>query len=155
MPWTEERVTLLRELWMAGLSASQCASILGGVTRNAVISKVHRSGFPGRKNHGGHTTRKIRSLNVQARKKLREIYIPVATARIRAPVINPRKAALRADQIESLNVPLIEIQAFQCRAITDDTRFAQRCCGQHRDGDSPYCADHRVLYSAPAQGKAA
>ena len=43
MGWTEERVELLKKLWMEGLSASQIAGVLGeGVTRNAVIGKVHR-----------------------------------------------------------------------------------------------------------------
>lgn len=43
MSWTDERVELLKKLWMEGLSASQIANELGeGVTRNAVIGKVHR-----------------------------------------------------------------------------------------------------------------
>lgn len=43
MTWTDERVALLKKLWMEGLSASQIAGELsGGVTRNAVIGKVHR-----------------------------------------------------------------------------------------------------------------
>ncbi len=41
--WSDERVELLKKLWMEGLSASQIAGQLGdGVTRNAVIGKVHR-----------------------------------------------------------------------------------------------------------------
>lgn len=43
MSWTDERVELLKKLWMEGLSASQIAGQLAeGVTRNAVIGKVHR-----------------------------------------------------------------------------------------------------------------
>ncbi|WP_279481009.1 GcrA family cell cycle regulator [Aureimonas sp. SK2] len=42
MSWTDERIDLLKQLWGEGLSASQIASQLGGVTRNAVIGKVHR-----------------------------------------------------------------------------------------------------------------
>jgi hypothetical protein len=42
MGWTDERVELLKKLWQDGLSASQIAKQLGGVTRNAVIGKVHR-----------------------------------------------------------------------------------------------------------------
>jgi len=42
MNWNDERVELLRKLWSEGLSASQIASHLGGVSRNAVIGKVHR-----------------------------------------------------------------------------------------------------------------
>src|SRR5512134_1496608 len=48
MAWTDERVELLKKLWAEGLSASQIASRLGGVTRNAVIGKVHRLGLSGR-----------------------------------------------------------------------------------------------------------
>ena len=42
MSWTDERVDLLKQLWSEGLSASQIADRLGGVSRNAVIGKVHR-----------------------------------------------------------------------------------------------------------------
>ena len=48
MGWTDERVELLKKLWLDGLSASQIAKQLGGVTRNAVIGKVHRLGLSGR-----------------------------------------------------------------------------------------------------------
>ena len=48
MSWTEERVELLKKLWSEGLSASQIAAELGGITRNAVIGKVHRLGLSGR-----------------------------------------------------------------------------------------------------------
>jgi GcrA cell cycle regulator len=46
--WTDERVASLKKLWQEGLSASQIAGRLGGVTRNAVIGKVHRLGLSGR-----------------------------------------------------------------------------------------------------------
>ena len=48
MSWTDERVELLKKLWSDGLSASQIAAELGGITRNAVIGKVHRLGLSGR-----------------------------------------------------------------------------------------------------------
>src|ERR1700680_3082260 len=48
MGWTDERVALLTKLWADGLSASQIAAELGGITRNAVIGKVHRLGLSGR-----------------------------------------------------------------------------------------------------------
>ena len=48
MSWTDERVEMLRELWAKGLSASQIAVQLGGVTRNAVIGKAHRLGLESR-----------------------------------------------------------------------------------------------------------
>ena len=48
MSWTDDRVEMLKKLWGEGLSASQIAGRLGGVTRNAVIGKVHRLGLSGR-----------------------------------------------------------------------------------------------------------
>src|SRR3989442_2793761 len=48
MTWTDERVETLKKLWADGLSASQIAAELGGITRNAVIGKVHRLGLSGR-----------------------------------------------------------------------------------------------------------
>ena len=48
MSWTEERVARLTKFWSDGLSASQVAAELGGVTRNAVIGKIHRLGLSGR-----------------------------------------------------------------------------------------------------------
>src|SRR5438034_8785739 len=48
MSWTDERVEALKRLWSEGLSASHIAAELGGVTRNAVIGKVHRLGLAGR-----------------------------------------------------------------------------------------------------------
>ncbi|MEM9967265.1 MAG: GcrA family cell cycle regulator [Pseudomonadota bacterium] len=48
MSWTEERVEILKKLWGEGQSASQIAKELGGVTRNAVIGKVHRLGLSNR-----------------------------------------------------------------------------------------------------------
>ena len=48
MSWTDERVALLKKMWIEGQSASQIAKELGGVTRNAVIGKVHRLGLSNR-----------------------------------------------------------------------------------------------------------
>jgi GcrA cell cycle regulator len=46
--WSDDRVTTLSKLWLEGLSASQIAKRLGGITRNAVIGKVHRLGLSSR-----------------------------------------------------------------------------------------------------------
>lgn len=56
MNWTDERVEKLKRLWAEGLSASQIAAQLGGVSRNAVIGKVHRLNLPGRVKAGGPAT---------------------------------------------------------------------------------------------------
>ena len=48
MAWTDERIKELRQLWSEGQSASKIAEKLGGVTRNAVIGKIHRLGLSNR-----------------------------------------------------------------------------------------------------------
>ena len=48
MSWTEERIDRLKELWTQGMTASQIADELGGVSRNAVIGKAHRLGLQSR-----------------------------------------------------------------------------------------------------------
>ena len=49
MAWTDDRVETLKRMWGEGASASQIAKELGGVTRNAVIGKVHRLCPPSKK----------------------------------------------------------------------------------------------------------
>jgi len=48
MSWTDERIERLKELWTKGMTASQIAEELGGVSRNAVIGKAHRLGLQSR-----------------------------------------------------------------------------------------------------------
>lgn len=48
MSWTDDRVETLKRMWSEGQSASAIAKELGGVTRNAVIGKVHRLGLSNR-----------------------------------------------------------------------------------------------------------
>ncbi len=48
MPWTNDRVDTLKQLWTDGHSASVIATTIGEVTRNAVIGKAHRLGLAGR-----------------------------------------------------------------------------------------------------------
>lgn len=48
MSWTDERIDTLRTMWEKGMTASQIAEALGGVSRNAVIGKAHRLGLQSR-----------------------------------------------------------------------------------------------------------
>ncbi|MEM7489334.1 MAG: GcrA family cell cycle regulator [Pseudomonadota bacterium] len=52
MAWTDDRVETLKRMWGEGATASQIAKELGGVTRNAVIGKVHRLGLSSRAQGG-------------------------------------------------------------------------------------------------------
>jgi GcrA cell cycle regulator len=64
MSWTPERVDILKNMWSEGQSASQIAAELGGVTRNAVIGKVHRLGLSNR----GNTSKKEPQLSGKTEK---------------------------------------------------------------------------------------
>ena len=48
MAWTDERIDTLKTMWEKGMTASQIAEALGGVSRNAVIGKAHRLGLQSR-----------------------------------------------------------------------------------------------------------
>ena len=86
MSWTDERVELLKKLWADGLSASQIASKLGEVTRNAVIGKVHRLGLAGRA-----TTSRVRT----ARPRSNIALFPARSAQVQYRTFG--NAALKAN----------------------------------------------------------
>jgi GcrA cell cycle regulator len=80
MSWTDERIEQLRSMWEKGLTASQIADELGGVSRNAVIGKAHRLGL------------KSRPSPVKATEKVVKAPKPAAP-KPAAPAIAPRAAA--------------------------------------------------------------
>ncbi|MBY5974440.1 GcrA cell cycle regulator [Ferrimonas balearica] len=69
MSWTDERVELLKKMWGEGQSASQIAKELGGVTRNAVIGKVHRLGLSNRSGGGGASAQAAPAAKPEAKAK--------------------------------------------------------------------------------------
>ncbi|QYK41328.1 MAG: GcrA cell cycle regulator [Paracoccaceae bacterium] len=87
MSWTDERVETLKRMWAEGQSASQIAKELGGVTRNAVIGKVHRLGLSNRV--GG----------VGGREDGEEEAVPQVAAADPAPRVVQAEAAARPAEI--------------------------------------------------------
>ena len=87
MAWTDDRVAVLTKLWAEGLSASQIAKKLGGVTRNAVIGKVHRLGLSGRAKPSNPAKKKARKTVARTR----QTRAPSAP-RAPRPVAQPRPA---------------------------------------------------------------
>src|SRR5688572_12207364 len=99
MTWTDERVELLKKLWAEGLSASQIAGELGGVTRNAVIGKVHRLSLSGRatKPQGG-MARPRRPRAVRPPRQTRPITVGNTALKIAASP-QPRRVAIPIEDI--------------------------------------------------------
>ena len=67
MSWTPDRVETLKKMWSEGQSASQIANDLGGVTRNAVIGKIHRLGLSNRGNQIQKEKHKTPSYSLKSR----------------------------------------------------------------------------------------
>jgi GcrA cell cycle regulator len=110
MSWSDERVELLKKMWGEGQSASQIAKELGGVTRNAVIGKVHRLGLSNRSGSGKPETGTTKSEAKPAAKpkpepKARPATKPAAPADLaeddtqtEAPMTRARAAIIPAGQ---------------------------------------------------------
>ena len=100
MSWTDERVELLKKMWSEGQSASQIAKELGGVTRNAVIGKVHRLGLSNRNGsgaQGNESTAKARPAKAKAASK------PSAKAKAAAqPAADKEPAATPVTRIKPI-----------------------------------------------------
>ncbi len=98
MSWTDERVELLKKMWGEGQSASQIAKELGGVTRNAVIGKVHRLGLSNRASGGSSSapSKPAKEAKVDA---------PKAAAPKPKPAPKP-KAEPKTESAEPVPVPM-------------------------------------------------
>ena len=148
MGWTDERVTLLRKLWAEGLSASQIAKQLGGVTRNAVIGKVHRLGLAGRATPSRPAKRPVRT----ARPRVMGPSAP----RLRMPstmptVIIPDLEPMKLEDGKAANVLTLNDQ--MCKyPIGDPTEADFAFCGR-ASSCGPYCQDHARLAYQPSQAK--
>ncbi len=162
MSWTDERVERLKKLWADGLSASQIAAELGGVSRNAVIGKVHRLNLPGRAKSGGSSSSRKRVASSRGS----------YGARTSAPRSTPRTAgatALKQDVIAdaiaevdtrpiedvvvpiSRRLPLTELTEKTCKwPIGDPLQEDFYFCGVDCDDNAPYCTYHARLAFQPA-----
>lgn len=157
MAWTDERVELLKKLWAEGLSASQIASRVGSVTRNAVIGKVHRLGLSGRATTSRMKTHRPRA-RVAGDKRL------VAKSRFQA-IGNPALRALYqpdaepfVQPVEELVIPLAERKTIEtlgecnCRWPIGDPQAADfHFCGKNKVVGLPYCEFHARRAFQPPQ----
>lgn len=91
MSWTDERIESLRTMWEKGLTASQIADELGGVSRNAVIGKAHRLGLKSRPSPVKATEKVAKPVKAAAPAAPKPS-APVSTPRAAAPVA-PRPVA--------------------------------------------------------------
>ncbi|MEE9387079.1 MAG: GcrA family cell cycle regulator [Paracoccaceae bacterium] len=98
MAWTDDRVDVLKKMWGEGQSASQIAKELGGVTRNAVIGKVHRLGLSNRTGGGGTAKAAPREKAKVAPKTKTPTKAAVIPQPVKRPVGHLRRAIIPAGQ---------------------------------------------------------
>lgn len=167
MSWTDERVELLTKLWAEGLSASQIATQLGGVSRNAVIGKVHRLKLSGRGRASAAQPRAVKKAPVvatAAAAPTRTVSRPVRTV---AASVGATALAVQVDaepvahQIlrptEDVVVPisrklqLLQLTERTCKWPSGDPLSEEfSFCGHEAGENGPYCGYHSRLAYQPA-----
>jgi len=149
MGWTDERVELLKKLWQDGLSASQIAKQLGGVTRNAVIGKVHRLGLSGR----AAPSKPARTVFKAPRPARPVSAAPSPPRRIADPASLPQSSPVRYVEEEPGLATVLTLGAHMCKwPIGDPSLDSFTFCGR-RTGEGPYCHEHSEVAYQPAQTK--
>jgi GcrA cell cycle regulator len=160
MTWNDERVDALKKLWADGLSASQIAGRLGGVTRNAVIGKVHRLGLAGRATTSrmkSHRPR-VRTAQVVKRGLLRARPAGIANSPLRTLYLADTEPYV--PPAEELVIPLNERRYIQtltescCRwPIGDPQQPEFHFCGKRKIPGLPYCEVHARRAFQPPQAR--
>lgn len=162
MSWTDERVELLAKLWAEGLSASQIATQLGGVSRNAVIGKVHRLKLSGRGRASAAQPRAKKAAPAASTPK--SVTRPVRTV---AASVGATALAVQFDaepvarQIlrptEDVVIPisrqldLLQLTERTCKWPNGDPLSEEfSFCGNEAGETGPYCSYHSRLAYQPA-----
>jgi len=154
MGWTDERVASLTKLWADGLSASQIAAELGGVTRNAVIGKVHRLGLSGRAKSPSSSSprpRKARSSTHMMRVPRSSIRGNTALAYDYSAEPEPELIEIPVEQRKSL----LQLNDATCHWPIGDPGSADFFfCGGETAESRPYCTFHaRVAYQPASDSR--
>jgi GcrA cell cycle regulator len=171
--WTDERVSLLKNLWTEGLSASQIAKQLGGVTRNAVIGKVHRLGLAGR----ATPSRPVKCLTTPI-VRLRPVFVPTPAAPIGEAVVEAAAPAVSAKAEEAKIAPpqapapakavkakaravrqdeiigVLDLGPNMCKWPIGDPGDADfGFCGSQCASGAVYCTEHAAIAFQPAMAR--
>lgn len=172
MNWTDERVELLRKLWSEGLSASQIAAQIGGVSRNAVIGKVHRLKLSGRGKQTAAQPRAKkpvqptqatrpsgsgRTSSVGGASRVSSHTHAVGATALKVDYEVQAIAARVLDFAPSLTPPvskalkLVELSEHTCKwPIGDPLAVDFNFCGNESGDAGPYCQFHAKMAYQPA-----
>ena len=146
--WTAERIEQLRNFVVTGLTCSQIAAEIG-VTRNAVIGKIHRLGLSPARPAGAparSSPPRARSPRFSPQSRLFRL-IDAQT-----PCIAPEPAPIDSAQ----RCSLLEIAQDKCHWPIGDPHAADFAfCGNEAVTGFSYCAGHaRMAYRVPTRRRA-
>lgn len=165
MNWTDERVDLLKNLWAEGLSASQIAAQLGGVSRNAVIGKVHRLKLSSRGRTTSSAPRQKKSTastsgsggtTKKASRSTRPVAASVGATALKVEFEEEAVAYQDNRPVQDVVVPisrnleLAQLTERTCKwpngdPLSEDFSF----CGNDTGEAGPYCSYHAKLAYQP------
>src|SRR5262245_19346166 len=152
-PWTDERIAHLRQRWSQGASARSIArELAAGISRSAVLAKVHRLGI-GRLSpfggvSGGRLTRKRKTARAPSAGGGGHLWWPPLRPR------SPPRWVVEAepyvdDRSVDADIPLaqrcarLELLGARCRWPVGDPASADFFyCGGEALAGKPYCAAH-------------
>ena len=143
MPWDDNNVSKLRELWDQGLPTAQIGKLLG-FTKNAVVGKAHRIGLERRPSP-------IRRTAVKPdRKKARSPIIPKLNFEVKKDEVKETPIHQKTFQplVKNLFTKSVKRGCEWPEGHPDESDF--KFCGKERFEDKPYCIDHcAVAYVIP------
>ena len=120
MAWSDERVAVLKKMWLDGNSASEIAKELGNITRNAVIGKVHR------KLSRENTLKVVSDLSEETLKDLLKV------------------------EMKSKKISLMDLTEKTCKwPIGDPATNTFWFCGHEAEPGKPYCKTHISIAFQP------
>ena len=159
MSWNDERVEMLKKLWLEGLSASQIANELAnGITRNAVIGKVHRLGLSGRVKAPSQSQPRPRPQRITRSSAPRSVpLVRGNNALAYAPRIHEAPAPKPLEEVlipMSERVTSMELKEAMCRWPLGDPATSEfRYCGGKSTVGESYCTYHSRVAYQPAQDR--
>ena len=162
MAWTEDRVETLTKLWAEGLSASQIANRLGGVTRNAVIGKVHRLGLSGRVTPNRASRPRISKPRQPSHPGRINTYRSAGATALKAEAIAEKSALPEPEPspLREVEIPpgeratILTLSEKTCRwPIGDPSADDFHFCGRNPTANMPYCEHHCQIAYQPIQDR--
>jgi len=139
MDWNDAAIARLKELWGEGFSASECGQRIG-VSRNAVIGKIHRLGLSHKYRRPRERTRRM------TKPRIRENKRPL-------PPPQPYQEPSPAEEPRRGSFDLLDLKFGQCRWPEGDGPY--RFCGALQVFDSSYCKVHHAMAHASGGQRAA